>query len=165
MPDMAADDPIEPIHPDAPSRVRPLDLEGARAARPAPPTPPPATHELAVPLERSLIADADLPDEPASVEQRAAIHDAAVHGDAYARAVEDAARESARTDDAQYPDPNSIGQVLGGAAAAAYSGQAAQIDRTRIRRDERTEHAEDVTSELDALAPTPRVSDDDTEDR
>lgn len=157
---MASDDPIEPIHRDAPTRVPPVEEPRVPYSHPVAPAQAPPTEELADPLERASITDGKLPDEPTNVVARAAIHDAAMHHDEYARAIERAARESDLAADEQVPDPNSIGQVLGGAAASAYSGQSAQIDRSPLPGyDERTEHAEDITRELDPLAPSPRVTD------
>lgn len=105
----------------------------------------PAEEALAPGVLRAQIAT-DAVAEPRSVEVRATVHDAAVHGSDIARAIERAQRGQ---------DAQVVNQQLGGAAASAASGQAAQVERTRP-----PEERDEIPS-LDPLAATPRIGDQD----
>ncbi|MBC7460275.1 MAG: hypothetical protein H7287_02835 [Thermoleophilia bacterium] len=167
--------------------ISPVDGEPLEGLRPLPATPAvqrtdrvaaPVTvptssaggaHEegLGAATERTQLA-ANAAVEPRDVEVRATVHDAAAHGSSIAAAIERAERTAraeeverqARRPSAEDIDPNA--QMLGGAAASAYSGQSAVI-----RRDARTFDPADVASPTasDPIAPVDSGSDDDQRGR
>jgi hypothetical protein len=131
-------DPAEPVTTPA---VPTAAAHGAVASTP-PTVPPPVTDQLGDAVERSELA-AGAATEPADVESRATVHDAAAHGNPIAQAIERASATPV-PQQADAPagtvaadiDPNA--QMLGGAAASAGSGQAARIrlDGAPARPDE-----------------------------
>jgi hypothetical protein len=185
---MADQPPIQPVELDRPEGVRPLPTTPAvpRASDVAPtttvqsPTPTTSAQPVAAPqsgaaaaagsdglgaaVERTQLA-AGAATEPADVELRAAVHDAAEHGNPIASAIERAATD-ARISEAQRKahnplpseiDPNAA--MLGGAAASAHSGQSAVIQRTG-RTFDPSDRIE-APSATDPLAPVDSGSDDD----
>ena len=149
-------DPVEPVAP----RVVPPVAARRTVDAPAPTAPQQPTDQLGDAAARSEL-DARAASEPADVGERATVHDAAAHGNPIAQAIERAARGEVREHDdapagtvAGDIDPNA--QMLGGAAASAASGQAAQV-----RRDARAVAADDLHGPegTDRLAPVQRRSD------
>lgn len=113
-----ADDRVPPIEAEPPpppvSPVQPVRAE--RVAPLATPAAIPQDAQLGAAAERAELAQPVTHD--ASVDRRAAVHDAAEHGDPIAAAIERA----------QSADPNDRARLLAGAAASAGSGQSAVVD-------------------------------------
>jgi hypothetical protein len=132
-----ADDPIPPI--------APVELDATAPAAPSAPRSSAETmrgvvtgneEDLAANVER---AELEHPVQaPSGVDTRAMVHDAALHGNPIAAAIERSERA----------------QQLGGAAASAASGQATErsVDAVDVGGDE-----QDAT---DPLAPLTRIDDD-----
>lgn len=146
---MAADDPVPPVTsspvddaPALPPVPRPATPASSFIA-PTPPTGVAAEEQLAPGVQRAQL-EGDGASEPRSVGVRATVHDAAMHGSGIARAIEVAHRGQ---------DARTINQQLGGAAAAAASGQAAQIQLPRA-----SDEPEDLPS-IDPLAAPARIGD------
>ena len=137
---MSGDDAIEPIGAD-----RPVEPVTPRAA----PVPPRVERPREQVVRGDGLVGADVEHEqidhpihePRTVERRAAVHDAAVHGNAIAAAIERA----------HTADPSDRAEHLAGAAASAGSGQATPDEPVPAP----SEHEERV----DPLAPIPPVDD------
>jgi hypothetical protein len=163
------------MHMDDEFSIHPVDIDPVEpAALPAVPkavargtvetiastAPPPATDQLGDAVGRSELA-AGAATEPADVESRATVHDAAAHGNPIAQAIERASaapvsRQAGAPAGTAATDIDPNAQMLGGAAASAGSGQAA-----RLRVDGAPAHADDVRAPdpSDRLAPVTRGSD------
>ncbi|MCW2949371.1 MAG: hypothetical protein JWN41_384 [Thermoleophilia bacterium] len=141
-------------------RVAAAGAAGPGVARPA--TAPPPVDSLGTAAERMQLSRGAAV-EPGDVELRAIVHDAAEHGNPIAAAIERAAdtQHDAETDRlARRPsaaDVDRNAQMLGGAAAAAHSGEAAVV-----RRDVRTAEPDDLAAprRLDIVTRVDAGSDD-----
>lgn len=143
-----ADD-VAPIRPIAEEPATPPVPTAAAPARPMPPRAAPApavqvgaaaTHEQIEHPVRS----------PGGVDGRATVHDAAMHGNRLAAAIEQQGR----------PAPSERAQHLGGAAASAASGQATPLDSgAAVSATDEEEGRDDPLARVSAIDEDPRRHD------